>query len=90
MQVTAYVALGTNLGDLKENLDGALMRLREKGLQITKVSSYIDTDPYGVTDQPRFFKRGMRSKNRAFTAAAFKNTFGYRTGNGACAPAPLG
>ena len=24
MQVTAYVALGTNLGDLKENLDGAL------------------------------------------------------------------
>ena len=36
MQVTAYVALGTNLGDLKENLDGALQRLREKGLQITK------------------------------------------------------
>ena len=32
MQVTAYVALGTNLGDLKENLDGALQRLREKGL----------------------------------------------------------
>ena len=44
MQVTAYVALGTNLGSLRENLDGALMRLREKGLQITKVSSYIDTD----------------------------------------------
>lgn len=30
MQVTAYVALGTNLGDLKENLDGALQRLRER------------------------------------------------------------
>ena len=54
MQVIAYVALGTNLGSLRENLDGALMRLRKKGLQITKVSSYIDTDPYGVTDQPRF------------------------------------
>lgn len=54
MQVTAYVALGTNLGDLKENLDNALLRLREKGLQITKVSTYIDTDPYGVIDQPRF------------------------------------
>lgn len=54
MQVTAYVALGTNLGDLRENLDGALQRLRKKGLQITKVSTYIDTDPYGVTDQPRF------------------------------------
>lgn len=54
MQVTAYVALGTNLGDLKANLDEALRRLRDKGLEITKVSSYIDTDPYGVTDQPRF------------------------------------
>ena len=54
MQVTAYVALGTNLGDLKANLDSALQRLREKGLQITKVSAYIDTEPYGVTDQPRF------------------------------------
>ena len=108
MQVTAYVALGTNLGDLRENLDGALQRLRKKGLQITKVSTYIDTDPYGVTDQPRFLNAvcevktellpqqllkillDMRSKNRAFTAAAFENTFGHRTGNGACAPAPLG
>ncbi len=54
MQITAYVALGTNLGSLKENLDDALKRLAEKGLEITKVSSYIDTDPYGVTDQPRF------------------------------------
>lgn len=54
MQVTAYVALGTNLGDLKANLDEALQRLRDKGLEIMKVSSYIDTDPYGVTDQPRF------------------------------------
>lgn len=54
MQVTAYVALGTNLGSLKDNLDEALKRLAAKGLQIIKVSSYIDTDPYGVTDQPRF------------------------------------
>lgn len=62
MQVTAYVALGTNLGILRENLDGALMRLREKGLQITKVSSYIDTDPYGVTDQPRFLNAVCKVK----------------------------
>ncbi len=62
MQVTTYVALGTNLGSLRENLDGALMRLREKGLQITKVSSYIDTEPYGVTDQPRFLNAVCKVK----------------------------
>ena len=44
MQVTAYVALGSNLGSLKENLDEALKRLADKGLKITKVSAYIDTD----------------------------------------------
>ncbi len=54
MQITAYVALGTNLGNLRQNLDDALNRLRSKGLEITQVSGYIDTDPYGVTDQPRF------------------------------------
>lgn len=54
MQITAYVALGTNLGNLRQNLDDALNRLRGKGLEITQVSGYIDTDPYGVTDQPRF------------------------------------
>ncbi len=53
MQV-AYIALGTNLGSLKENLDGALKRLVEKGIKITGVSGYIETEPYGVTDQPRF------------------------------------
>lgn len=54
MQITAYVALGTNLGNLRQNLDEALNRLRGKGLEITQVSGYIYTDPYGVTDQPRF------------------------------------
>lgn len=54
MQITAYVALGTNLGNLRQNLDEALNRLRGKGLEITQVSGYIDTDPYGVTDQPCF------------------------------------
>ena len=54
MQITAYVALGTNLGNLRENLDEALKRLAAQGLSLTKVSTYIDTDPYGVTDQPRF------------------------------------
>lgn len=72
MQVTAYVALGTNLGSLRENLDGALMRLREKGLQITKVSSYIDTDPYGVTDQPRFLNAACEVQTELSAQALLK------------------
>lgn len=50
----AYVALGSNLGDREKNLRQALALLAEQGVKIVKVSSFIETEPYGVTDQPAF------------------------------------
>lgn len=50
----AYIALGSNTGDKRRNLDNALMRLWGRGLEITQVATYIITEPYGVTDQPEF------------------------------------
>lgn len=51
---TAYVALGSNLGDKEANLRKALELLEEHGVEVVKTSSFICTEPYGVTDQPRF------------------------------------
>lgn len=51
---TAFVALGSNLGDRVANLHRALELLASKGVEIVKVSTFIETEPYGVTDQPRF------------------------------------
>ena len=62
MQVTAYVALGTK----------ALKRLADKGLKITKVSTYIDTDPYGVTDQPRFLNAACEVQTELSAQALLK------------------
>ena len=51
---TAHIALGSNLGDKEENLRRALELLEEHGVEVVKVSTFICTEPYGVTDQPQF------------------------------------
>ena len=51
---TAYVALGSNLGDKEANLRKALELLQERSVEVVKTSSFICTEPYGVTDQPQF------------------------------------
>lgn len=53
-QHTAYVALGSNLGAKEQNLRRALLLLLQNGIEVERVSSFITTEPYGVTDQPQF------------------------------------
>lgn len=50
----AYIALGSNLGDKEKNLRRALLLLTQQGVEVMRVSSFISTEPYGVTDQPQF------------------------------------
>jgi 2-amino-4-hydroxy-6-hydroxymethyldihydropteridine diphosphokinase len=47
-----FVGLGSNLGDRELNLRRALERLEELGP--VRASSFKETDPVGVTDQPKF------------------------------------
>ena len=49
----AVIALGSNLGNPKENLDLAIALLRE-ATEVQKVSSYYVTKPVGYEDQPDF------------------------------------
>src|SRR5699024_7537998 len=51
----AYLGLGSNLGNRRENLDSAVRRLDEQNeISVTKQSSLYETEPYGKTDQPDF------------------------------------
>ena len=54
----AYIALGSNLGDKEKNLRRALLLLTQQGVEVVRVSSFISTEPYGVTDQPQFLNAG--------------------------------
>jgi 2-amino-4-hydroxy-6-hydroxymethyldihydropteridine diphosphokinase len=48
MSFPVYVALGSNLGDRKVNIDGALQMLRaHPAIRVIKFSSYYETDPVG-------------------------------------------
>ena len=49
----AVIALGSNIGNPKENLDLALSLLRE-ATEVKAVSSYYTTKPVGYEDQPDF------------------------------------
>ena len=53
----AYLGLGANLGRRDRNLSAARRRLREKGARILRASTVIETEPWGVTDQPRFLNQ---------------------------------
>jgi len=51
--ITAYLSLGSNLGDRQKNLDRALELLAQR-MRLGKISPVYETEPVGNTDQPRF------------------------------------
>lgn len=51
----AYIGLGSNLGDREATIRAALDALEaEPEIAVAAVSGFIDTEPVGVVDQPRF------------------------------------
>ena len=58
----AYLGLGSNLGSRQRNLSAARRRLREKGLRILRQSQVLETEPWGVTDQPRFLNQVVEAE----------------------------
>ena len=53
----AYLGLGSNLGSRSRNLSAARRRLRHKGARVLRQSRVIETEPWGVADQPRFLNQ---------------------------------
>lgn len=53
----AYLALGSNVGSKARNLSAARRRLREHGVRVLRQSRVIESEPWGVTDQPKFLNQ---------------------------------
>jgi 2-amino-4-hydroxy-6-hydroxymethyldihydropteridine diphosphokinase len=50
----SYLLLGTNIGDLEENLRRAIKSIAARNIRITKTSKTYRTKPWGVTNQPDY------------------------------------
>jgi 2-amino-4-hydroxy-6-hydroxymethyldihydropteridine diphosphokinase len=54
-ETTAYVGLGSNLGNRKGNVEGALKMLAQaERIELESVSDIIETEPLGQIEQPKY------------------------------------
>ena len=52
---TAYIALGSNMGDKKKYLEDALTEIKNnKDIRLLSTASFLETEPYGGVEQDNF------------------------------------
>ena len=52
---TAYIALGSNMGDKKKYLEDALTEIKKnKEIRLLSTASFLETEPYGGVEQDNF------------------------------------
>lgn len=63
---TAYLALGSNIGDREGNLREAVQRLQAEDLRVTRRSSLYETAPREILDQPWFLNAVVEIETSLF------------------------
>lgn len=69
-----YLSLGTNLGDKKQNLDEAIRLIGERVGEVVKVSSYLETEPWGFDSQNSFLNACIKVETRLTPREVLKAT----------------
>jgi 2-amino-4-hydroxy-6-hydroxymethyldihydropteridine diphosphokinase len=65
---TVYLALGSNLGDRRHNLEAAIAAL-PPAVRVLERSPLYETAPWGETDQPDFLNMVLKGETRLAPAA---------------------
>ncbi|KAF4950420.1 hypothetical protein FGADI_8239 [Fusarium gaditjirri] len=68
---TAYIALGSNMGDRVAEIERACNEMDRRGIKVKRTSSLWETEPMYVTDQDRFV-------NGAYQLQAIENDMGRK------------
>ena len=59
---TVHIGIGSNLGNRQENCEKAIALIILKGVTVTWMSSMIETEPWGVTDQQKFINAAVEAQ----------------------------
>lgn len=60
-----HLGIGSNIGNRQENCREAIRQLGLQGVKVVKQSSMIETEPWGVGDQPRFINMAVEVETEA-------------------------
>jgi len=70
---TAYIGIGSNLGERRKNIDIAIEHLRKTPLTfVEKISSIYETDPAGGPPQGKFLNGAIKIKTALSPQALLK------------------
>ena len=58
---TVYIGIGSNVGDREENCEEAIRQLIEHGIMVNKMSSLMETEPWGMTNQQKFVNMAIEA-----------------------------
>ncbi|MEE9524737.1 MAG: 2-amino-4-hydroxy-6-hydroxymethyldihydropteridine diphosphokinase [Thermodesulfovibrionales bacterium] len=55
-----FIGIGSNLGNREDNCNNAIQQISKVGIEIIARSSMYETEPWGITDQPKFINMVVR------------------------------
>ena len=61
-ETTVYLSLGSNLGDREKNLRTAIAALADAKVRVTRVSSFYETEPVDLREQPWFLNCAVQGE----------------------------
>jgi 2-amino-4-hydroxy-6-hydroxymethyldihydropteridine diphosphokinase len=62
IEKTVYLSLGSNVGDRAKNLRAAIDELPHAGVAVSKVSSFYETEPVDLREQPWFLNCAVEAE----------------------------
>ena len=66
-----HIGIGSNLGNRQDNCLEAVRQLERHRVAVVKRSSMIETEPWGVTDQPQFINMAIEAETALFPEELF-------------------